>query len=655
MNRYKINNVARRRFEVYLLSVSALLLLCLLGSAATFAAAPAVSLASVNRTGGASGNGASLGPRLSASGRFLVFSSGADDLTANDTNNNVDVFFRDMLTGTTLLVSSDSSGAGNANGDSFDAIISANGQEVVFTSFASNLVPNDTNNLPDLFVRRLATATTSLVSLNRAGTASGNDVTFNSVNPSITPDGRFVAFHSRAADLTANDDNNNASDLFVRDLVAGVTTLISVNRTGAASGINLLATPALSDDGRFVAFNSNASDLVANDNNGFTDVFLRDLESRTTVTVSVNRAGAGSGNSVSRFPNMSTDGRFIAFQSAAGDLVVNDANSFYDVYVRDMRVGITNLVSVNRTGGTGSDSGNVIGTPRLSADGRFVAFSSSASDLVADDTNRRTDVFVRDLQADTTSLVSRNSAGTNGGNGDSLNPLISSDGRFVSFESPANDLVGAISDTNSKPDIFLRDLPAGATTLLSANSSSSTGVTSGNNGSVAATMSLDGRFVAFDSDASDLVSNDANNLPDVFVRSGVFLTAPTLLTEGNTERAIALDSVTLMRDPFAVATGLNFSPDRRTRVMLFATHVEFAPGDNASIVTAQAEDSQHRIFPVKVEFVGGVPKLYWLTEIVIALPDQLENAGDVRISINLRGATSNKAVITIKPSGSISP
>jgi len=653
MNHCKINNVARRRLEVYLQSVAALFVLCLLGTAATFAAASAVSLASINRTGAASGNGASLGARLSASGRFLVFSSGADNLTANDTNTNVDVFFRDMLTGTTLLVSVDSTGAGNANGDSFDAIISANGQQVVFTSFASNLVPNDTNNLPDLFVRDLATATTSLVSLNRDGTASGNDVTFNSVAPSITPDGRFVAFHSKAADLAANDDNNNASDLFVRDLVAGVTTLVSVNRSGTASGINLLASPALSDDGRYVAFNSNASDLVANDNNGFTDVFLRDFESRTTVMVSVNRAGAASGSSVSRFPNMSADGRFIAFQSAAADLVVNDANSFYDVYVRDMRVGITSLVSVNPNGGTGSDSGNVTGTPRLTADGRFVAFSSSASDLVANDTNRRTDVFVRDLQTNTTSLVSRNSAGTNGGNGDSLNPLISSDGRFVSFESLANDLVGAISDTNGKPDIFLRDLPAGATTLLSVNST--TGLTSGNNGSVAATMSLDGRFVAFDSDASDLVGNDTNNLPDVFVRSGLSLTAPMLLTEGNTERAIALDSVTLMRDPFEVATRRNFSSDQRTRVMLFAAHVEFAPGDNASIVTAQAEDAQHRIFPLKVEFAGGVPKLYWLTQIVVALSDQLENAGDVRISINLHGVTSNKALISIKPFGSISP
>jgi hypothetical protein len=282
-----------------------------------------------------------------------------------------------------------------------------------------------------------------------------------------------------------------------------------------------------------------------------------------------------------------------------------------------------------------------------------VAFSSSASDLVANDTNRRTDVFVRDLQTNTTSLVSRNSAGTNGGNGDSLNPLISSDGRFVSFESLANDLVGAISDTNGKPDIFLRDLPAGATTLLSVNST--TGLTSGNNGSVAATMSLNGRFVAFDSDASDLVGNDTNNLPDVFVRSGLSLTAPMLLTEGNTERAIALDSVTLMRDPFEVATRRNFSSDQRARVMLFAAHVEFAPGDNASIVTAQAEDAQHRIFPLKVEFAGGVPKLYWLTQIVVALPDQLENAGDVRISINLHGVTSNKALISIKPFGSISP
>jgi Tol biopolymer transport system component len=203
----------------------------------------------------------------------------------------------------------------------------------------------------------------------------------------------------------ANDTNGITNDIFVRDLQMGTTTLVSVNRFGTGSGSGEsgsppFISPAISADGRYVVFSSLASDLVANDTNGTFDVFVRDLQMGTTALVSVNRFGTGSGNSASFFsPVISADGRFVAFPSLASDLVANDTNGTNDVFVRDLQMGTTVLVSVNQFG-TGSGNGSSPPTPQpsryvISADGRFVAFQSEASDLVANDTNGTTDVFVR--------------------------------------------------------------------------------------------------------------------------------------------------------------------------------------------------------------------------------------------------------------------
>lgn len=625
-----------------------LLLLCTLGAASAYAGG-AVSLASVS-TSGAGGNGGSAGARLSAGGRFLVFSSDAGDLVANDTNGRTDVFVRDLLLGATRMVSVSRTGSGGGDGDSYGAVISADGRYVVFTSFAGNLVADDANSLPDLFVRDLAAGTTRLVSVNRAGTGGGNGPTLSGVDPVVTPDGRFVAFYSAAGDLAAND-TNNATDLFLRDTAAGTTSIVSVNTAGRAAGIGLLAAPAVSADGRFVAFQSEAGDLVANDpqragGNQDADVFVRDVAAGTTSLVSLNRAGTASGNAPSRFPAMSADGRFVVFESYATDLAANDSNLYRDVYVRDRAAGVTVLASVNRAGATGGNPSNTVGAPAISADGRYVAFASAASDLVTGDANGRTDVFLRDLEARTTTLVSRNSTGTSGGNDDSQNPVVSADGRFVAFQSLATDLTGA-GDSNGRPDVFVRDVQRGVTALASSNAA---GTASANDGSAAAALSADGQVVAFQSAATDLVAGDANRLTDVFVYPGAFPAAPKLITEGGTGRAVALDSVTFARDPFPVMTNHNFSPDRRTRVTLFATRLEVAPGEKASVVTAQAEDAQRRIYPLTVEHVGAVPNLHWVTQVVVKLPAELEGAGDVRVSLTLRGAASNKAVIKIKPS-----
>ncbi len=175
--------------------------------------------------------------------------------------------------------------------------------------------------------------TTRLVSVNQTGTASGNSV---SVAPVITPNGRFVAFESLASDLTANNTNGTL-DIFVRDLKTGTTTLVSVNQPGTASGNDDSFAPVMSGNGRFVAFDSDASDLVANDTNGTLDIFVRDLKTGTTTLVSVNQAGTASGNDFSELLAISPNGRFVAFDGRASDLTGNDSNGKKDVFVRDLK------------------------------------------------------------------------------------------------------------------------------------------------------------------------------------------------------------------------------------------------------------------------------------------------------------------------------
>ena len=351
----------------------------------------------------------------------------------------------------TVLVSANGAGTGSGNGFSFAPAMSADGRFVAFESLATDLVPDDANGDFDVFVRDLKTGTTTLVSANRAGTGSGNGFSFA---PAISADGRFVAFESFATDLVADDDANGDFDVFVRDLKTGTTTLISVNRAGGGSGNGFSSAPAIIADGRLVAFESVAGDLVDNDTNGDIDVFVRDLKTDTTTLVSVNYAGTNSGNSQSRFPVFSADGRSVAFDSLAGDLVANDTNFNSDVFVRDLHTGTTTLVSVNSAG---TDSGNNgSGLAAVSANARFVAFVSSASDLAGNDTNFNSDVFVRDLKTGTTTLVSVNRAGTRSGNGFSTAPAISTDGRLVAFFSEASDLIAG--DTNHDVDVFVRSL-----------------------------------------------------------------------------------------------------------------------------------------------------------------------------------------------------
>jgi len=221
---------------------------------------------------------------------------------------------------------------------------------VVLKSAASNLVLNDANNASDVFVRDLVAGTTTLISVSTNGVSSGN---LESTSPSITPDGRYVLFASRAGNLAAGDANN-AVDLFVRDRVAGTTLLVTRNfaNTGSFANTSVIwdGNRQISDDGRWVSFHSSAANLVTGDTNGKLDVFLRDLQASTTIAISRNTAGSGLGNADSQAASMDATGDYVAFQSVASNVATNDTNTGLDVFLRDRVAGRTTLVSVNTNG-----------------------------------------------------------------------------------------------------------------------------------------------------------------------------------------------------------------------------------------------------------------------------------------------------------------
>ena len=403
----------------------------------------------------------------------------------------------------TQRVSVDSTGA-QANERSYAPSVSADGRYVAFYSLASNLVAGELNNNWAVFVRDRWAGTTELVSVNSAG-VEGN---FGSDSPSISADGRFVAFASGATNLVPGD-TNGVIDVFVRDRQLGITTRVSVSSAGV-QGDGTSAGPSISADGRFVAFASSAANLVPGHIAvGMTDVFVHDLLTGTTERVSVDSSGSAN-NGGSGSPSISSDGRYVAFPSSATNLVPGDTNGKFDIFVRDRLAGTTERVSVATGGAQGDGDSGASHTPSISQDGRFVAFQSLANNLVPGDTFPGEDLFVRDRQNGTTEILDVDSAGVQGNSG-AFSCSISSDGRWVAFDSQATSLVPG--DTNAVPDVFLRDRLNGTTVRASVDSAGN----QANNESGETAISADGRFIGFASLATDLVAGDTNGFADVFV------------------------------------------------------------------------------------------------------------------------------------------
>jgi signal peptidase I len=404
--------------------------------------------------------------------------------------------------GTTELVSVDSAG-NQANGVSTWPTISADGRFVAFASSASNLVSGDTNGQTDVFVHDRQTGATERVSIDTAGSQANG----SSEAPAISADGRFVAFVSAASNFVP-EDSNSQNDVFVHDRRTGTTERMSVDSAGNQADGRSDA-PAISGDGRFVAFVAAASNLVVADSNGADDVFVHDRQTGTTERISIDTAGTHA-NGSSEAPAISADGHLIAFVSAASNLVPGDSNSQNDVFVHDRQTGITERVSVDSTANQADGDSD---DPAISGDGRFIAFESKARNLVPGDTNRREDIFVHDRETGVTERVSVDSAGDQANSGAS-GPAISADGRFVSFYAGHSSLVPG--DSNRRQDVFIHDRETGATEWVSVDSAGNQG--NDHSGGLSA-LGANGRFVAFPSLASNLAPGDMNLTQDVFVRA----------------------------------------------------------------------------------------------------------------------------------------
>ena len=379
------------------------------------------------------GNAASDAPSMSADGRFVAFESLANNLVVGDTNNKVDIFVHDRDTGVTERVSVSSNGS-QANGESDAPSMSADGRFVAFSSRASNLVTGDTNGDTDydrggdIFVHDRDTGRTERVSVSSAG-VQGFNVSYS---PSISADGHFVAFTSRASNLVVGDTNNK-HDIFVYDRVTEITERVSVSSVGAQTD-NLSHSPSMSADGRFVVFLSWASNLVVGDTDGYWDIFVHDRVTRMTERVSVSSDGNQAKGS-SLFPSISADGRFVVFESYAANLVADYTIYRYGIFVHDRDTGMTERVNVNSLNSRSSS---------ISADGRFVVFQAYY----------KTDIFVHDRDTGKTERVSVSTVGDQG-NDESALPSISADGGIIAFNSKATNLVA--DDVNGEPDVFVTE------------------------------------------------------------------------------------------------------------------------------------------------------------------------------------------------------
>jgi WD40-like Beta Propeller Repeat/Bacterial TSP3 repeat len=518
-----------------------------------------ISLVSANLSGNGGGNFSSELGGISTNGQFVIFESEANKLVAGDTNGVKDIFLRDLQAGTTRVISIGTNGWGNAH--SWQPAITPDGHWAVFVSLATNLVAGDTNNAADIFVADLPGNTLSRASVGDA--LPPGRISTGSATPVITTDGRYVAF---ATGLTGVGPQ---AEIFVRDMLAGTTSWASSN--AAAMAMTMLGSsnfpcshPVLSDAGQFVAFKIGSSNGIGNAlilqtdlsagtttmvatnampqlayadeafgpemtpdgrfiifsrrvaaNSTSCNLYVWDAQSGTETLISADLGGNLPTNAISKAPAITPDGRFVTFISNGTNLTQNIISNGFHIYLRDVQAGLTMLIDVD-TNGVGSTLADLT-VPVISADGRYVAFSIPDGGLVASDNNRFEDVFVCDVVAGQTELISKRDSSALPATGNYWSWLsqtaVSDDSLRLTFASYATDLLS--TDNNGTSDIFVRDLSAGTNFL----------VTVGNNGqrasggfSASPVLSGNGRFVAFLSTATNLFTGQVNRAVDVFVR-----------------------------------------------------------------------------------------------------------------------------------------
>jgi len=395
---------------------------------------------------GAEANSQSNAPGISRTGRYVVFSSDADNLVADGGTGGVSqVYQRDVATNTISRISISPEGAPSDKGGG--NAVTLDGQNVLFVSRSTNLVQDDFNNKADVFLHNTQTGVTERISLDD----NGAELNGSSKLPVMSDNGQFIVFESQATNLVGGD-TNEVADIFLLDIAKGITTRLSVDSEGVEAN-DTSDSPSISRDGQYVVFRSSASNLVANDENDFNDVFIHNTQTNETELISINAAGTLAGNGASSNPSVSADGRFVAFSGPALDLVLDDSNEKIDVFRRDRLKNITTLISVSSNGEQGD--GNSLAAD-ISADGRYIVFESSATNLVPDDLMGIRDIFVHDTQSGETARVSVSRTNEEG-NGSSQLPAISADGQYITFRSDASNLVE--NDTNSARDIFITPNP----------------------------------------------------------------------------------------------------------------------------------------------------------------------------------------------------
>ena len=478
-------------------------------------------LVSVNLAGTSGGNGDSLPIELSTNGQYALFESTASDLVPGDTNNATDVFVRDLVNGTNIQVSISTNG-GCANGISGESAMTPNGRYVAFASTASNLVPNDTNGIQDVFVRDLQTGVTTLASPSAiagpGAAASISSLPSRSDSPQITPDGRYVAFLSTATNLVPGV--TTVGEVYVRDLTGLATFLASTNAhvVFTNSSVPIVSyNHVISDNGRFVAFESSTNGSSVG------GVIQRyDLQSGFTDKVYSNAIAPPIGYPLFRNLNMTPDGRFIAF--------VANTNSGSGIYLWDAQTVTTTLVSCDTNNAVPASS--VCDWPVVDSSGRFVIFISTATGLTTNAVAGDFHLYLRDVLAGSTILLDADTNGF-GFPKDFMSPArLTPDGRFLAFdcsdEYPATNIYYqppafpdrslVPNDNNGAFDVFVRDLTTNTIELVSVRQPALPSQ-SPSDSSPATIFSVDtgGRYVAFASASCSLVPNDTNTDRNVFV------------------------------------------------------------------------------------------------------------------------------------------
>jgi Tol biopolymer transport system component len=412
-----------------------------------------------------------------------------------------------------------------ANASSDGLSVSTDGRYVAFASDATNLVAGDTNGRTDVFIMDRKTHTVTRVSEGgTAATAVEGDGDSNA--PAISADGRYIAFTSSATNLVVGDTNNR-TDIFVMDRQTHTVTRVSEGGTGGlpVEGGSSSSNASISADGRYVAFDSSANNLVSGDTNGKSDVFVMDRQTHTVTRVSEGGTSASliQGNNSSGVPSISADGRYVTFASYATNLVAGDTNLAQDIFLMDNQTHTLTRVSEGGTSAAPIQSNDYSDIPKISANGMYIVFFSTATNLVAGDTNGNNDIFVMDLATHSLTRVSEGGTSSSPieGIGSSDFPTISADGRYVAFTSDAANLVPG--DTNANQDIFIADRTNHTTRRMNLGGTSGA-PTESDSYSYSATISGDGATVGYISGANNLVAGDTG-FQDIFVSPGTYVPA----------------------------------------------------------------------------------------------------------------------------------